>query len=86
MHHEEHVNNNNNNKQQKQQQQQQQQQLPQQQQQQNRDARVLSMLLVLRALAKKGDTMHVIAENQQDQTSGLAVCPPTDGTSHEPGE
>jgi len=50
-----------------------------------RDARVLSMLLVLRSLAKPGQGMHVIAENQQDQTSGLAVCPPTnDGASHEP--
>ena len=52
-----------------------------------RDARVLTMLLVLRAYHKPGDGMHVIAENQQDQTSGLAVCPPSNfGATHEPGQ
>jgi len=43
----------------------------------SRDARVLSILLVLRKLNKvlglKG--MHAIAENEEDQTAMLAVCP-----------
>jgi hypothetical protein len=52
----------------------------------SRDARVLSCLLILRALAKPDKPMHVIAENTMDQTSGLAVVPSTirSGGGHEP--
>mmetsp|Transcript_35074 Transcript_35074/g.45218 ORF Transcript_35074/g.45218 Transcript_35074/m.45218 type:complete len:848 (-) Transcript_35074:709-3252(-) len=41
-----------------------------------RDSRVLSMLLILRKLSKHQRTpLNIIAENYQDQTSGLAVVP-----------
>ena len=42
-----------------------------------RDARVLSMLLILRRLTKGqlGKPMGIIAESFQDQTSGLALAP-----------
>jgi len=52
----------------------------------SRDARVLSCLLILRALAKPEKPMHIIAENCMDQTSGLAVVPSRIRSSggHEP--
>jgi hypothetical protein len=41
-----------------------------------KDARVLSMLLILRKLSRKqGTPLNIIAENCQDQTSGLAMVP-----------
>ena len=48
------------------------------------DSRVLTMLLILRDItAEKNLTMHVIAENEMEQTSGLALAP-SRGKSHEP--
>lgn len=44
-----------------------------------RDARVLSTLLILRTLAEVGHAVHIIAEQQLDQTANLAVMPPSKG-------
>lgn len=42
----------------------------------SRDSRILSMLLILRDLAQRYCLdMHIVAENQQDQTSTLAMTP-----------
>ena len=60
------------------------------------DSRILSCLLCLRKLSAeraeaavaKGlpppPTLHVVAENQEDQTASLAVVPRTFGSGHEP--
>jgi hypothetical protein len=45
-----------------------------------RDSRVIQMMLILRAVTEElGQTMHVIAENNMDQTSSLALGPHTEG-------
>jgi hypothetical protein len=51
----------------------------------SRDSRIMSMFLILRKLTENNETtMHVIAENQQDQTSYLAVPPRIGLDSREP--
>jgi hypothetical protein len=46
----------------------------------SRDSRVLTILLILRSLSHQhGHTIHVVAENQQDQTATLAVTPRNNG-------
>jgi len=49
-----------------------------------RDSRVMSMMLELRAITKeRGETMHIVAENQIDQTATLALGPRTGEDSFE---
>ena len=51
----------------------------------SRDARILSMILILRQLTRDHKTpMHIIAENQQDQTSQIAMAPKVGTGGNEP--
>jgi hypothetical protein len=46
----------------------------------SRDSRVLSILLILRSLSMSANSaLHIVAENQQDQTATLAVAPKSNG-------
>lgn len=51
----------------------------------SRDSRILTMLLILRDLTAGNDRpTHVVAENELDQTSGLALAPPRGSEGHLP--
>lgn len=53
------------------------------------DARILSMLMILRQVAAKHKApfpMHIIAENNEDQTSSLAVVPSASAANKQQAE